>query len=117
MTDEYLTGRGYKKYDPTEFDNESIVVRFQKCFKDNLGKKYFINVVKWSLEFIPKDMRDEWWQPYSYEYQVQITMFDTKKPLDLEFHSDWTLEEVEDYMCKLFDSMTVNYYERWDDCE
>ena len=34
MTDEYLLERGYKKYQPSPFDNECIVARFQKRFDD-----------------------------------------------------------------------------------
>ena len=46
MTDEYLLERGYKQYKPTQFDNESVVARFQKRFDDDFGKKYFIDVLK-----------------------------------------------------------------------
>ena len=39
MTDDYLIERGYKKYEPTRFDNESVVARFQKRFDDDFVKK------------------------------------------------------------------------------
>ena len=51
MTDEYLIEQGYKKYEPTRFDNESVVARFQKRFDDDFGKKYFIDVLKWSNDY------------------------------------------------------------------
>lgn len=38
MTDEYLLELGYKEYEPTMFDNCSIIARFQKCFDDDFGK-------------------------------------------------------------------------------
>lgn len=40
-------------------------------------------------------------------------MFEETKALNLEFFSDWTLEEVEKYMKDLFDKMNINYYETW----
>ena len=42
-------------------------------------------------------------------------MFEDAKALNLEFFSDWTLEEVEKYMEDLFDKMKPNYYESWDE--
>ena len=114
MTDEYLIERGYRKYNPTPFDNESVVARFQKRFDDDFGKKYFIDVLKWSHDYVPVNRRDKWWEPFTYCYETQITMFEDAKALKLEFFSDWTLEEVEKYMEDLFDKMKPNYYESWD---
>ena len=113
MTDEYLIERGYKKYEPTRFDNESVVARFQKRFDDDFGKKYFIDVLKWSQDYVPVDRRDKWWKPFTYHYETQVTMFEDAKALNLEFFSDWTLEEVEKYMEDLFNKMNLNYYETW----
>ena len=102
-----------KKYEPTCFDNESVVARFQKRFDDDFGKKYFIDVLKWSHDYVPIDRRDKWWKPFTYHYETQVTMFEESKALNLEFFSDWTLEEVEKYMEDLFDKMNLNYYETW----
>lgn len=117
MTDEYLLERGYKKFSPLPvLDDEHIVARFQKRFDDNFGKKYFIDVLKWSNDFIPVDRRDEWWTPYSYEYQIHTTMFNEEKPINLEFYSSWTLEEVERFAEDFFEKMKPNYYETWNEC-
>lgn len=116
MNDEYLLSKGYTEYQPTRFDNESIVARFQKRFDDDIGKKYFINVIKWSNEYIPVTSRGEWWTPFIYEYEAQVTMDGKEDALDLNFHSSWTLEMVEDFMIKFFDRMHPNYYEKWDEC-
>ena len=37
MTDEYILEKGYKQYNPTQFDNKHIVARFQKRFDDEYG--------------------------------------------------------------------------------
>ena len=59
MDDEYLLERGYKEYLPNPvLDNESIVKKFQKRFDDDFGKKYFIDVTKWSHDYVPVNRRD-----------------------------------------------------------
>lgn len=116
MTDEYLFERGYKQYplNPV-LDNESIVAKFQKRFDDNFGKKYFIDVAKWSHDYIPADRRDKWWKPFSYAYHLYVTMFEEEKPIYLEFGTSWTLEEVEKFAESFFEKMEPNYYESWDE--
>lgn len=114
-TDEYLLEKGYKKYDAIPYiDSDYIVARFQKRFDDDFGKKYFIDALKWSHEYIPYHRRDKYWEPFNYEYEAQITMFENGKALDFHFHSSWTLDEVEDFMENFFEKMTPNYYESWD---
>lgn len=116
MTDEYLIEHGYKQYPPISlFYSDSVVAMFQKRFDDDFGKRYFINVLKWSHDYIPVNRRDEWWKPFSYEYEVSVTMSDNDNGLDLKFHSSWTLEEVENFMEDFFTKMKPNYYEDWDD--
>lgn len=115
INDEYLLEKGYKKYNPTQFDNDSVITRFQKRFDDDFGKKYFIDVIKWSNGYIPEGMRGEWWTPFSYHYEIQVTIYEDKKALNLEFFSDWTLEEVENFMENMFQKMELNYYESWND--
>lgn len=114
MTNEYLAEKGYCKYQPTALDNEHIVGRFQKRFDDDIGKKYFIDVIRWSNEYIPESRRGNWWTPYTHEYEVQVTMLD-EKPINFHFFCHWTLEEVEKYMEEFFEKMKPNYYETWCD--
>jgi hypothetical protein len=115
MDDNYLLDRGYKEYPITPFDDEYIVARFQKRFDDEVGKKYFINVVKWSHDFVPECRRDSLWTPYSYEYEVQVAM-NEDDPINLNFFSCWTLENVEKFMEEFFVKMLPKYYETWDEC-
>ena len=116
MNDEYLLERGYKQYPPTPIlDNESIVAKFQKRFDDDFGKKYFIDVAKWSHDYVPIHRRDKWWIPFSYAYHLYITMFEEEKPVYLEFGTSWTLEEVEEFAENFFEKMKPNYYESWDE--
>lgn len=114
MTDEYILEKGYQQYNPTLYDNEHIVTRFQKRFDDIYGKKYFINILKWSNDFVPVERRDEDWQPYGYEYEVQVSMYKEENPINLHFFSNWDLDKVENFMADFFEKMRVNYYELWD---
>lgn len=112
MTDQYILEKEYTQYKPTPLDNESIVARFQKCFKDKLGKKYFIDVIKWSNNYIPVNKRDKYWEPFTYCYETQVTLDDDTKTLNLEFFSNWSLEDVEQFMENMFDKMKLDYYEK-----
>jgi len=116
MTDEYILERGYKEYSPTPLDSEHIVTRFQKRFDDSIGKRYFIDVVKWSNEFIPMSHRGKWYEPFSYEYEVQVEMGEDERPINLHFFSSWTLGKVEEFMDEFFEKMKPNHYETWDKC-
>ena len=116
MTDEYLLKRGYKQYNPTRhLDSELIISKFQKRFDDDFGKKYFIDIEKWSYEYVPQSHRNEYWEPFGYIYKVYFTMFeDEEKPIYLEFGTSWSLEEVENFSEDFFEKMKPNYYESWD---
>ena len=112
--DEKLLERGYKQYNPTPFDNSSVVARFQRRFDDDFGKKYFIDVLKWSQEYVPVDRRDKWWKPFVYEYEVQVSVGENQNSISLAFFSHWTIEEVEEFMEEFFEKMQPNYYESWE---
>lgn len=114
MTDEYLFEHGYKKYPPTTFDNENIVAMFQRRFDDDFGTKYFINISRWSHDYIPVSYRGRNWEPFGYEYEVQVSMYEEEKSLNLHFFNDWSLEEVEKFAEDFFTRMKPNYYESWD---
>lgn len=117
MDDKYLLEHGYKQYPKNPvLDNDSIVAKFQKRFDDNFGKKYFIDIAKWSHDYVPVSRRDEWWTPYSYTYHLYVSMFgEEEKPIYLEFGTSWTLEEVENFAEDFFNKMEPNYYESWDE--
>lgn len=116
ITDEYLLERGYKQYKPTPvLDSDLVVAKFQKRFDDDFGKKYFIDVVKWSHDFVPEYHRDKWWKPFTYSYEVYTTMFENEDAMKIEFYSSWSLEQVEEFMEDFFDKMKPNYYEDWDE--
>lgn len=110
--DQFFIDKGYKEYPPSGFHNQCIAKCFQKRFDDEIGKKYFIDVNKWD------------WTPFSdrvpfdttYEFTTQLYQKDKHEAVNLDFHSSWSLEDVEEYMEKIFASGMWDYYERWDEC-
>ena len=116
MTDQYLIEKGFHQFRPTpRLDPERIETKFQKRYDDIFGKKYFITINKWG-EFKHPYTGEVF--PASYEYDVQLHKKDDRenaKAVDLLFHSTWGLEEVEEYMEKLFDTGLFEYYEKWEE--
>ena len=114
LNDEYILSKGYKEFSPTRFHNSSVVKCFQKRFTDDIGKRYFININKWYWgDIVPEYRKDEWYQDYTYEYEVQLYRKDTHDAVDISFHSSWTLEQDEEHMEKLFETGMYDYYEMW----
>ena len=96
--DEFFIDKGFHRYEKTEFQNDGIDYNFQKRYDDEIGKKYFLDVAKWNWkEFHRSELPD-----YSYEISCQLYKKDDHKAVDIQFHSDWDLEEVEDFVEFLF---------------
>ncbi len=117
FNDEYFLNRGYKKYDRTPFQNPDMYLyNFQKRFDDDIGKKYFINIHKITNEWMSESQKQqEWYKPYHYTYSCQLYKKDTHAPVYMEFFSDWTIEQVEEFVERLFQNGELDYYERWDE--
>lgn len=115
ITDEYLLEKGYKKYPPSPLDNKSVVARFQKRFDDNFGKKYFVDILRWSNDYIPMSCRSEDFEIYSYEYEIYFSMCQEERDLKVKFFNNWSIEDVEIFAEDFFEKMHPNYYEDWDD--
>ena len=116
LTDERFLNRGYKKYDKSRFDTDGVVCHFQKRFDDEIGKKYFIDINKYSSEWMSEfDKQQDWYEPYSYTYSCQLYEKETHAPINLEFFSDWSIERVESFVERLFQNGELDYYEKWDE--
>lgn len=116
-TDEHFFNLGYKKYDKSQFDSDITIYNFQKRFDDEKGKKYFIDVHKVSNEwFSVSEKNKERYVSYSYTYSCQLYKKGTHAPVNMEFFSDWTIDQVEEFVEKLFQNGELDYYEEWDEC-
>jgi len=98
------------KYKPTPFDSDGVETRFQKCFVDELGKKYFIDIVKWQ----PMELNNGNRYGATYEYETQFYKKGTHDAVNIEFICSWSIEDVEDYLEKLFETGLFEHYELWD---
>lgn len=116
-TDDYFLDRGYKKYSRTPFQSDMTLYNFQKRFDDDVGKKYFIDVNKITNEWMKEwNKKQSWYTPYSYTYSCQLYRKDTHAAVDMEFFSDWTIDQVEEFVERLFQNGELDYYEKWDEC-
>lgn len=116
LTDEYFTNRGYVKYGRTQFDSDIIMYNFQKRFDDDNGKKYFIDVHKITHDWMREwEKKQPWYTPYSYEFSCQLYKKDTHAAVNVKFFSDWTIEQVEEFVERLFQNGELDYYERWNE--
>ena len=109
--DEKLIAAGYLRY-PHNYSDGSKKCNtdlFQKCIRNEYGKKYFININRWDFSLIhPR---------YSGEVRYGATVQFTKKNGDainvdyLSVQSD-NLKEVEKFYEDMWDTGWFDYYER-----
>lgn len=111
MTDKAFLSKGFSEFRPTAFDSNGVEKCFQKRYDDELGKKYFITVRKWSAMLHAYTGVES---PPSYEYEVQLYKKGSHDALDLMFHSSWNLEDVEAYVEAMWGTGLFEHYETWD---
>ena len=115
-----LLEKGYKEYSPNAEFEVGVNRVFQKRFDDDFGKRYFITV----RTFKP------WTHPYTHEeftsepeFDIQLYSSNGHKPLNLKFFSGWSIDEVENYVLKIFNLHDLNgkharmfdWYEEWEE--
>ena len=105
LNDELIRKAGYKEYEPSIIDGEMVTKCFQKWFLDSVGKKYAISIKKWDWSDTRIGIG------VKYEFEVQLYMND--KPIDLTLFNGWDVEEVEDYMDRIWSADKYDYYERY----
>lgn len=110
ITDKFLLDKGFKQFPPSWLDSDNVETCFQKRYDDDDGKKYFITIRKWK-EWIHPTTHEK--HPPAYEFMVQLYQKDTHNALDLTFHDDWFLEDVEKYLETLFETEMFDYYEKF----
>ena len=116
MTDQDLLDRGFKRYPRAWFESDGIDVCFQKRYDDEVGKRYFININKWK-PIEDRNAPDGVW-PANYEYEVYFQNNDSEKrgAIKILLYAGWDIDEVEEYVQKLFETGLFEYYEKWEDC-
>lgn len=116
-TSQDLLNRGFKEFPPTyPIDPAGVRTKYQKRYDDEIGKRYFITVSEWEPIF---DSRTGETWPINYEYDVYFSRDDGKggtKAIKILLYAGWDVDEVEEYVRKLFETGLFDYYEKWEDC-
>lgn len=105
LNDETILRAGYKEYEPSIIDSDMVSKCFQKWFHDSVGKKYAISIKKWDWSGTRTGIG------VKYEFEVQLCVDD--KPINFTLFNGWNVEEVEDYMDRIWSTDKYDYYERY----
>lgn len=108
ITKEILENSGYRKYAPTRFDGEFVVARYQKRFDDEIGKKYYIDVIEWEF---PPDVHADYLR---FEFDTQLTKDEAPMNIKL-FGAQWSIESAENMIEEIWQNQNMDYYARWDE--
>ena len=112
---EDLIKRGYNRFNPSPFDNESVTDCYQKAFRDEAGnRKYFLTYRQWDFSRYADTNHPSMNMP-SYEAETQLT---TKKggTIDITFLHLWEPKDAEEFLEKLFETgLFKKYDERYGD--
>lgn len=103
----YLEELGFHNYQLSPLAHSGIVANLQKVFRDDKGKKYFLDANVWDM--YETSLPDR----YVIEYWCQLYEKGTHDAFDLTF-IDQTCEQAEKLIEELFDADLVEYYEEWD---
>lgn len=105
-----LIKRGYNRFNPTPFDNESVTDCYQKTFRDkNNDRKYFLTYHKWDFSRFADARHPELNYP-SYEAETQLTTKDGGV-INLTFLHLWKPKEAEEFLEKLFETGWFKKYD------
>ena len=109
MNEKYLLDLGFKRYDPTMFDDRKFVKdRYQKCIKDGDGnKKYFIDIVHYDMSYISNYTK----QKDAYSIQSQVYRNGSHNAINMEFLTE-DLNDALYTIDRMFEIGLLEPYER-----
>lgn len=108
MTKDTLIKAGYQRWQPSAIDNECVTDLFEKCIKDNVGKRYFIHIRRWDFSrYEPTPT------PPRYEATVQFEL-NNGDTIDVEYLcGDWSIEDLEKFYADMWNLGWFKYHERY----
>lgn len=104
---DWLISNGFVEYDVPIFDSPGIDHFYQKCYKDDFGKKYFIDVRHYKIHH-PTTFEDL----SGYEVSSQLYLKDSHDAVNMTFLVA-DIDEIEEFIDRLFDNNMLDYYEVW----
>ena len=108
MTREELINAGYTRFDPAPISNECVTDLYQKCVKDDIGKRYYINVNRWDFSY-----HGQTFNPIGFEANVQFRHKDTGEYADIVCLDGWSLADMEKFYENLWYTGMFRYYDKW----
>lgn len=105
---ESLEEAGYKRYPVNGYKNADSL--FQKRIDDEIGKKYFIDILCYDFRKFAQANTD-----FSFEPQVQFREgCGDAVDVALLSNEEKSLEEVEEFFDKIWNTLNKPYNERWE---
>lgn len=105
INEKILLENGYKKW---EAFNPYANASYQKCIKDERGKKYYISVNEYK-DYFQKEITT-----YEFDFAVEVKGFGTIKTLAYALQKLVTIDEIEERFEKMWESLGSNYYEEFE---
>ena len=108
MTNEELINAGYTRYDPTPY-HECETDLFQKCIRDEKGKKYYINVNRWDYSK---------YNVYYIRYDASVQFcHKNNETVNVDCLDGWSIPDMEKFYEDLWNTGWFKYYESYMDEE
>lgn len=107
MNKEMLEELGFKQYEKTYLDSPACNGCWQKLYRDDKGKKYFLDVKHYDL--VHPTTGD---QIGGYEIETQVYLKGSHDAINIKFLND-NLEEAEKFVEFLFKEGKLDYYEEY----
>ena len=108
MTSEELIKAGYKRWEPSLY-KECVTDLFEKCVKDEKGKRYFIHIERWDFSPYERQGLD----PIRFEATVQFH-HKNGETVNIDALNGWSVEEMEKFYADLWNLGWFKYYEAFD---
>ena len=106
-TDKDFEDKGYRKWPPSAIDCPEVLYYYQKRFDGRNETKYFITAKMWRLE-LHNSLNDV---HTGFEYEVQLYQKETHNAMNLSFLTGWSLDDVEEYVEKIYQTGLFDPYE------
>jgi len=106
ITKEELLEAGYREYPPCRITQQYAQAAYQKCFRDNDAKHYFIN-----FAYYEHSHCGELHKAWSVDTQFNLASNDVAFNVVYLCENDNTLEEVETFFKNVYERMECRPYE------
>lgn len=102
-----LLEQGFVEYSPNPYLDNNVDHLYQKCYRDDFGKKYYLTIKHYNLTH-PTTGADL----SGYEISGQFYLKGNQNAINMTF-LDSDVAEAEKFINKLFELNLLEYYERW----